>query len=384
MSDVKPRILCIDDEPQVLESIRLNLRRHFDVHVSSDGRQGMEVLLRDGPFAVVISDLRMPNMGGVEVLSEAARRSPYSVRMMLTGQADLPTAMAAINEGRIFRLLLKPCPPQNLIEAITVAVEHYRQQAEERALAHATLMGSVAALTGTLALSRPAALNRAKRIRDHAVELAAEMRMPDRSGIEVAALLSQLGAVALPPELARKVYEGHELTEREQQAADGVTLIAAKLIASLPRTEDVRRSLETLSVPASGTDTAQGRRLPTPAARLLRICMDFDMLVSSGLPPMDALCEMSVRDGVYDGDALGKFTQIRRAELSNMEIADVELDALAAGMMLGQELRLPTGHVLAPRGTRVTEDLIQQVRTLLAKSLGPTIKVMRRAASRAA
>lgn len=135
MAEVKPKILCVDDESHVLEGFRVNLRKLFEVHTSTDGRQAIEMLLRDGPFAVIVCDLRMPNIGGVEVLSEAARRAPQTVRMMLTGQADLPTAMAAINDGRIFRLLLKPCPPQNLIEALTIAAEHHRQQAEERALA---------------------------------------------------------------------------------------------------------------------------------------------------------------------------------------------------------------------------------------------------------
>lgn len=384
MAEVKPKILCVDDESHVLEGFRVNLRKLFEVHTSTDGRQAIEMLLRDGPFAVIVCDLRMPNIGGVEVLTEAARRAPQTVRMMLTGQADLPTAMAAINDGRIFRLLLKPCPPQNLIEALTIAADHYRQQAEERALAQATLMGSINALTGTLALSRPAALNRAKRVRDHASELAADLKLPDRWAIELGAMLSQLGAVALPPEIARKVYEGTELSDREQVAADSVTLVAAKLIASMPRTEEIRRALELLHLPAAGADGPNGRRVPPPSARVLRVCIDFDVLAVGGLPPMDALCEMSFREGVYDPDILGRFSALRRAELSNMELADIDAAAVTPGMMLGEELRLPSGHVLAPRGTRVTDELIQQIRTLLNKRAGDTVKVMRRAAPKAA
>ncbi|MCK6572926.1 response regulator [Myxococcota bacterium] len=384
MTDSRPRILCVDDEAQVLEGIKLNLRKQFDIQATTDGRHALEILLRDGPFAVIISDLRMPNLSGVEVLAEAARRAPHTVRMMLTGQADLPTAMAAINDGRIFRLLLKPCPPQNLAEAIALAADHYRQQAEERSLAQATLMGGINALTGTLALSRPAALNRAKRVRDHAAELAADRRLPERWSIEIAAMLSQLGAVALPPEIARKVYDGLELNEREQAAADTVTLVAAKLIASLPRTEEIRRFLESINLPAGGLETPQGKRIPPIGAQVLRVCVDYDQLVVGGLPPMDAICEMSFREGAYETEVLGRFSVLRRNELSNMESAEMLLMSVSAGMMLGEELRLTSGHVLAPRGMRITDDLLQQMRTILGMSPTSIVRVMRRTPAKAA
>ena len=109
----RPRVLCVDDEPQVLEGLALNLRRHYEVHVAGSGAEGLQRLEQDGPFAVVLSDMRMPGMTGAVFLAHVRQRAPDSVRLLLTGHAELDAAIAAINTGHIFRFLAKPCPDRS-------------------------------------------------------------------------------------------------------------------------------------------------------------------------------------------------------------------------------------------------------------------------------
>ena len=120
------RILFVDDEENILNGLRRSLRKHFDVQIAVGPEAGLRVLEENGPFAVVVSDYVMPGMNGVSFLKEAKVIAPNSVRMMLTGYADMNNAIRAINEGSIFRFLTKPCETEVMVKALTDGLEQYR------------------------------------------------------------------------------------------------------------------------------------------------------------------------------------------------------------------------------------------------------------------
>ncbi len=158
--DKRPRVLCVDDNPEVLELLRQQLYANFAV-VGVDSGEDALALLAEGPsFAVLVCDMRMPGMHGVEVLGKARSIRPDTVRILLTGQADIDDTIGAINDGNIFRCLIKPCPRDILITAIKDAVELHRTIATERELLDQALTGSVAeALLETLSLANPLAFS---------------------------------------------------------------------------------------------------------------------------------------------------------------------------------------------------------------------------------
>ena len=129
-----PRVLFVDDEPQLLESLEDALRRTFAVSTALGGRAGLTALQNDGPFAVVVSDFQMPGMNGAEFLAKARIVAPATVRVLLTGQASVQNAIAAVNDGNVFRFLTKPCPPSDLIRAIEHALEQARLITADRDL----------------------------------------------------------------------------------------------------------------------------------------------------------------------------------------------------------------------------------------------------------
>lgn len=85
----KPRVLCVDDEPQVLQGVGRVLRRDFEVLTATSGAAGLAVLDEAGPISVVVSDMRMPEMDGAAFLSQVRDRWPDTTRILLTGQADI-------------------------------------------------------------------------------------------------------------------------------------------------------------------------------------------------------------------------------------------------------------------------------------------------------
>jgi ActR/RegA family two-component response regulator len=113
----KPLILLTDDDPATLAAYRRHLRRHFRLVTAGDGREAIDIIQAEMPDAVV-SDLHMPMMNGISLLTEVRRMVPKALRILLTGQPDLVHAIEAINTGEVFRLLVKPCPSGAIVAAI--------------------------------------------------------------------------------------------------------------------------------------------------------------------------------------------------------------------------------------------------------------------------
>ena len=105
-------ILCVDDEPRVLEGLKLTLRRGFNVATATNGAEGLAVLQQMDGAAVVISDMRMPGMNGAVFLAKVRALWPDCTRLLLTGEPGRDAVVAAVNEGQIFRFLTKPCAPE--------------------------------------------------------------------------------------------------------------------------------------------------------------------------------------------------------------------------------------------------------------------------------
>ena len=122
----RARVLCVDDEPNLLAGLVTTLKRRFDVSTAGSGLEALRTIERSGPFDVIVCDYRMPAMTGADFLRRAREIAPGAVPLLLTGHATLEGAIAAVNEGRVFRILLKPCAPETLIGAIDEAFDQGR------------------------------------------------------------------------------------------------------------------------------------------------------------------------------------------------------------------------------------------------------------------
>jgi serine phosphatase RsbU (regulator of sigma subunit) len=126
------KILLVDDEPKVLAAIKRQLRKEFRFETALSGEEALKVIDEKGPFAVVVSDYKMPGMNGIDFLCKVKSVDPDTVRMMLTGSADMSTAIAAVNEGSIFQFHPKPCPADTLGKAIKSGIDKYRATTESQ------------------------------------------------------------------------------------------------------------------------------------------------------------------------------------------------------------------------------------------------------------
>src|SRR4030042_6948350 len=256
------KVLFVDDDPNILAAYQRQLRRQYEIDTALAGDRGLDAGAKTGPYAVIGSDLKMPGMNGIQFLSQAREMAPDSVRMMLTGFAELQTAIDAVNEGNIFRFLTKPCPPDILSRALDMGIEQYRLITAERELLEQTLRGSIKVLTQILSLINLEALGRSSRISRYAREIGLVMKIPEIWQLETAAMLSQIGFILLPEEALKKIYHGQQLTPEETQLLDMHPFITADLLKNIPRLESIARiiSYQEKRFDGSGIPVDEGRR----------------------------------------------------------------------------------------------------------------------------
>lgn len=358
MPELRPKVLCVDDDPNILEALKRTLRRKFDVEVASSGELGLTALENQGPFTVVVSDMRMPHMDGSQFLSAAKQRFPDTVRILLTGYSEAESAIRAVNDGNIFRFLCKPCPPDTLSAAIDAAVEQHRLRGAERELLESTLRGSIDALAEVLSLACPLAFGRARRIQRTAVQLAQALELPDVWQVEVAAVLSQLGAVTLPHEVLERWESGVALSHEEREMVAGMPRVAEQLLERIPRLEQVRQIIQRHALAGSADRAASA----PVGARILRISSDLDTLVSQGLNAAAAVDVLESRG--CDPVLIEKLHGIFGRSEGGSQVREVALRMLTAGMVLDQDLRTQQGMLLVARGHVVSESLLLRLRNL--------------------
>lgn len=369
---VRPRILLVDDEPAILDALGRHLRHDFDITTAPGGAAGIATMEQSDPFAVVVSDMRMPGMHGAAFLGSVRHRWPESVRVLLTGYADVEGAMAVVNEGQIFRFLLKPCEAGTLRRILHDAVEQHRLVTAERELLERTLHGSVRALLETLSLANPVAFSGAVRVRDVVGRILDVMQVENRWEIEVATMLAQMGAVTLPPAIAERLHQGLPLDKEEQAMVDRLPDLAERLLAEIPRLEGVRAIIH---------QQRRSRQASADAplgAHVLRVATAFDALVARGISSdeaLDLLDRQSPSQG-YDADVLEGLRSSLLANGAERHIVEVELAHLEPGMILEADVRTGDGLLLVARGYPVTPNLLERIRNFSSgASLDPTVLV---------
>jgi response regulator RpfG family c-di-GMP phosphodiesterase len=373
-----PAILLVDDEVAILDGLRRQLRKTFTVHTANGGAEALE-LLKSTPVTVVVSDMRMPEMNGATFLSHVRSLHPNVVRILLTGQTDTQAAIAAVNEGQIYRFLTKPCPPEALLEGIGNAVELNRLVTAEKELLATTLRRAVEALTATLSLAQPAAFGRAVRVTRTVTELAAALEVEEPWDLEVTAMLSHLGGITLPPNVLAKLDAGLPLNEDEAEMADRVPEISRDLVATIPRLEDVAEAIGCFRARYDGEGAApgapRGDELPM-AARILRLAVDFEAGMSQRPSVQDTISALSADAGAYDPRMLEALVSINQVPETQEPPRDIDVALLDPGMVVFDDVLTTDGVLLISRGTVVTDSLILRLENYASQNrVGRRIRV---------
>ena len=359
MSD--ERILFVDDEANVLRGIERHLEDDYELQVCNCPCDALKAVKEEGPFAVVVSDMRMPNMSGVELLSQIRDETPDTVRVILTGFADIESTVAAVNQGHVFRFLTKPCANEDLRSAVDECLRQYRLIRAEKELVEGTLMGSVKMLSDVLSLVNPVAFGRATRVRGLATRIANEMEIEDHWEVEIAAMLSSVGCVTLAEETLEKMTTFAPLSPEEQTAFDQHPELGKSLLQNIPRLENVAEIVACQDNHFAGRrnpgENAKGDDIPL-GARILKVALDLDTQVARTSSPTDAISRMEAEPDPYDPEILRVAKQSLDA-LFPIRIEEKPVYLLNPGMIIAEDIVSDSGALVVVKGLEVTESVIR-------------------------
>lgn len=369
---VKPKILCVDDEPNVLAAFQLNLRREFEVVPALNGEQALAILESTSDIKVLMCDMRMPRMNGAAVLTRARELYPHISRVLLTGQADTSSAISAVNDGQIFRFLTKPCDREPLIAALSAAVEHHRLMTAEKVLLQETLRGAVSALCDVLALASPLAFGRSNRVKARSHALAQQLALPDPWQLEMAVSLQHVGYVSLPCATLEKLYAGKTLSDEEAKQVARVPEVTEQLFRHIPRLETIREILAISARQAAWSGVA-GESPTEIAGAILRIANDADAIETSGVTG-EAMVKLLRQRGGYSPKLIDAL-EVVVGSVASTYIAELPLIGLKVGMVLAEDIFL-NGALLVSHGYVISASFLERTRHFKVGAVKEPIRIL--------
>ncbi len=354
------KILFVDDEENVLQSMKRQLRKRFSMQTAMSGDEALKILKEEGPFAVIVSDMRMPGMNGVELLSRVKELYPEIVRIMLTGNADQETAMEAVNAGQIFRFLTKPCSTAILVPSLALAQRQYKLITAEKELLQKTLRGSVTVLSELLSQANPTVFSAGLRIKEYACDVARQLELTDLWKIEVASLLSQIGCTSLPTDIINKKYAGIALDDTEQEMWEKYPEIGARLLEQIPRLESVTKMIRWQQKKYSHfteEDTIAEFEEVLTGAQILKAVIDFDILQHQGMDSSQAMKQLRRKGDDYNPDIIKALANFRFQK--HVCTLSLTVGEITVGMIAEEDIVAKNGAMILPAGQEISWSVLQ-------------------------
>jgi response regulator RpfG family c-di-GMP phosphodiesterase len=354
------KILCVDDEESILRGFQLNLRKDFELHLAGNGQEGLEVFEREKGFALVLSDMRMPEMDGATMLSKIKAIDPEVVTVLLTGHTDFESAIAAVNEGNVFRMLSKPCPPETLIKVLKDGLAQHDLVISKRILLDQTLRGAVDALAQSLSTAKPLFFGRAQRVRRIAKEIGEKLNVPNGWRLDVASVFSQLSYISIPEAVSEDVYHNRKLSSEVKEMVKKLPDDTQKIIQKIPGLEEVGKILSKLDVQYRfETPDQEGIRL---SASILKVALDYDYYEQQGHDRNLIVQTLASRTNDYDPTITATLSELILVEGQSHQLQEISFKKLEIGMRLAQDLKLDDGMLVASSGADIDGQLLKVIK----------------------
>ena len=369
MTSASNRVLFVDDDANILSSFKRRLGRRYDLTTVLGGAEGLDEIERNGPVAVVVSDQRMPKMDGVEFLKRVKSTSPDTVRIMLTGNTDVDTAISAVNEGSIFRFYTKPCTPEALAEGIDAGLRQFSLATAEKELLERTLAGSVKVLVDVLSLVDHDAFQLAQRTRPWMGKIAKQLQLENVWELDVAAMLAPIGLITVPEEVRNKLHLGESLTSAEQDICERAPEAGRNLLHNIPRMQHISEIIYYQNKGFDGSGFPDGwmagEDIPV-GARILHLLTDLHR--TQEVPSPAALAKVTQQSSRYDP----KVIDAVRQTMSTMPAEDrtrngvlkVSVDSLTAGAKLVSNVETEDGVRVLVAGAEITQAQLEHLQNM--------------------
>lgn len=362
------KILFVDDEEDILSAYKINFRRKFDIDIASSADAALEKIKQGTMYAVIFSDYNMPKKDGLVFLSEVKALSPVTVRILITGYADLNTAIRSVNEGNLFRFLTKPADTQEIQSAIMDALELHKLMTAEKELLDQTLTGTINILVDLLSLMNPSAFGHIGNLKLWARKLGKRLQLENLWELEVSAMLSQIGCVTISADILEKKYAGKELTASENTLYKTHPETGQYFLRNIPRLQDVANALpyqfHPYNKPWENDPSIVGEKIPL-LGRFLKVLIDFDLYTTASHNDIkEAFASMERNAAHYDPNILAAL----ECEVNDIDAQHIltskAISELESGMHLMENIVNNFGTVLIGKNQMLSEIHIQKLKGL--------------------
>ncbi len=350
MTDTRPRVLAVDDEPRVLSGMALHLRRRFIFESTTSPEQALRRLDEDGPYAVLLTDLHMPVMNGLELVRRARKASPHTRRLVISGNLSAADLVSAVNEGGVQHVLPKPYRPTQLLSAVGDAAAGYAGVQAAIEAEWTSIQNLLELLAEVMAHTRPTTAAQIVRVRRLAGSLAELVGV--RAGLVDAAVIAGrldrlLVERTVSDKLAGVMPLDRDESKRLEAAHEAVRSRLAKVGALRPVNDALQRIRHRRLARSPGD--GDGHLL----ANVVAIAQDYDELLTAGGCPTLALDTMLGRHQVYDFEVMRCFSTLASHESSGL-VRELPLIALQPGMRFAEDIYIDSGVLLVNAGQPVT------------------------------
>ena len=383
METFKPnrKILYVDDEGNLLSSFVSMMRKeNVQAFTLQESSNIDAVLSEQGPFAVVLSDQRMPHVDGVEVLERVSRRNPDTVRIMVTGYADHNDTLRAINNGGIRHYVAKPWKDAELRKLIHECIVHYNLTVENlflvdelkqrneslRELLDGTVVQTARILSDMLTYVNPhasAQVNRIRRLGLGVLKMMPDLHPVEQWEIQRALDLFNLGLAVLPPWIQVSLNKDGLSSVDRFPLARNHHLLAAGLLKEIPRFDGVASIIRLQQKDFDGSgepvdEGVKGNDIPI-GARLLHILIDLDKNSTENFKGREVLERMANRPSKYDVNLIARMLGTSNQQRSAGQELDVTVGGLRPGMVLLSDVITQSGELLLRSQSTITETALK-------------------------
>jgi response regulator RpfG family c-di-GMP phosphodiesterase len=359
-----PTILLVDDDDNLLNSFERNFRQKFTVLTSNSGKSGLQRIKDNPNISLVISDMNMPEMDGIEFLSQVKVINPLIIRVMLTGRADISVAIQAVNEGNIFRFLTKPTSPDVLEKIINDGLNQYRLVTAEKQLLSKTLNGSLEILNEVLSLTNPVAFGRSNRIKKIVQHIMTHDNYDNAWQYELAATMCLIGFISIPQPIQDKIYQNVPLELSEKEMFNLAPNIAHDLLTKIPRMDTIAEMILNQNKPFSMYKVRSDLQKEDPVelgSQMLKLAIDVDAFITAGQAREDIKKKLIIDPEHNYNPRLSAAMLDYFVGLENYDTIALKVSDLRIGMIMNQNVFSTSGALLLVKGQEITETVLPRI-----------------------
>ena len=352
----KTKILMIDDDIRVLNGYKRVLGREFDIKMAHDPVIGLKILKSEEDIAVIISDYMMPKVDGNLLFEVAKEISPHTIRIMLSGNADLTTAVDAINKSSVYKLLIKPFPANELKKIIFEAIKVYNKNIESKDILDDTFLVASSIIKNLVAMLSPRDGFYVNNITYMTKIIVNNMNYIQPKKIIIASYLSQLGFINLPTEIKSKIYYKKQLKNNEVKVIEEHPNFAKKIILKKAFLMDIANGISFQNKTFVQVSSIKDK-LTADIAMVLRVAVDYTIDLIYYDSDKRALRELKRNFMLYDPKIL-KVLEVYVTSLDDdYNIVEISPMDVKDGMIIARDFFNASNELLITKGSVVTSSI---------------------------